>query len=162
MFSSSVGSRILLDVPLGAYLSGGIDSSLVVARMQKTSMSLVKTFTIGVGDKSLNQAEYVKSVAHHLGADQTEFYLTERVVFDVVLKLATIWDEPFADWSQNPTYLVSALALQHETIALCGDGGDELFGGYGRYTKAPVIWSKVSKYPIWSRKAVSKSCAISD
>ena len=154
--SEAVSSRMMSDVPLGAFLSGGVDSSLVTALMQKNSMQPVRTFTIGLGNESHNEAEYAKAVARHLGTDHTEFYLTDQDVLDVVPKLATIWDEPFADSSQIPTFLVSALTRQHVTVALSGDGGDELFAGYRRYAKASSLWSSLSRYPLWSRRMAVK------
>ena len=153
----SVAKQMISDVPLGAFLSGGIDSSLIVALMQECSVLPVNTFSIGFDDYRYNEANFAKSVSKHLGTCHTEMYVSSRDMMEVVPQIPTIYDEPFSDSSQIPTYLVSHLAKKRVSVSLSGDGGDELFGGYNRHVVADHHWHTISRIPALLRGIASKS-----
>ncbi len=155
LIGRAVSSQLISDVPLGAFLSGGIDSSLIVALMQAHGRARAKTFTIGFSDKEFDEAQYAKKVAAHLGTDHTELYVSPEETRAVIPLLPEIYDEPFADSSQIPTYLVSKMARNRVTVSLSGDAGDELFGGYTRYLMTSRIWNYLRLVPRAVRRSIA-------
>jgi len=154
LLRDSVDKRMISDVPLGAFLSGGIDSSLVVSVMQEVSQLPVKTFTIGFNDDDYDEASTAKSIADTLGTEHTEHYIEEKNAYSIVPELASVYDEPFADASQIPTMLVSRLAKRDVTVVLSGDGGDELMGGYSRHLFANKLWKYSKNIPLALRSMI--------
>lgn len=157
LLKDAVRQQMMADVPLGAFLSGGIDSSTVVALMQAQSSRPVKTFSIGFHEESYNEAEHAKAVARHLGTDHTEMYVTAEQAMAVIPRLPAQYDEPFSDSSQIPTFLVSQLARKHVAVSLSGDAGDELFCGYGRYRMTANLWKKLAAVPLPLRRFAASS-----
>lgn len=156
LLKASIQDQMMADVPVGAFLSAGIDSSTVVALMQSLHPDKVKTFTIGMEDEKYNEAVYAKEIAAHLGTEHTELYITEEDARGVIPKIPFIFGEPFADSSQIPTYLVSRMTREHVTVSLSGDGGDELFCGYNSYASVDRIWGKMKSVPYGIRKLASE------
>ncbi len=155
LIAQSIRGQLISDVPLGAFLSGGIDSSLIVSIMQSLSANPVKTFSIGFNDKQYDEAVFASEIASHLGTDHTEMYVDDKEIMNVIPLLPEIYCEPFADSSQLPTFIVSKMARQHVTVALSGDAGDELFGGYTPYKFMPKYWDFICNVPFPLRKFAS-------
>jgi asparagine synthase (glutamine-hydrolysing) len=154
--AQAVKAQSISDVPLGVFLSGGVDSSTIAALMQEQTSTPIKTFTIGFDESGFDEAPYARAVAEHLGTDHTEMRVTAQMAQDVIKQLPHMYDEPFADSSQIPMHLVCRAARQHVTVVLSGDAGDELFGGYNRYFWGPRIWGRVSWLPFGVRKLLGQ------
>jgi len=154
LLSEAVGSQMVSDVPLGAFLSGGVDSSTIVALMQKHSRTPVKTFSIGFDVPEYDEAPYAAAVSRHIGTEHTQQYVTAQDALNVIPLLPTMYDEPFSDMSQIPTYLVSRMARQHVTVSLSGDAGDELFMGYQRYFDALSSYQQLHRLPMLTQQMI--------
>lgn len=156
LLKNSISQQMIADVPVGAFLSAGIDSSTIVALMQSVHHGKVKSFTIGMEEKSYDEALYAGKIAKHLGTEHTELYISKEDALMVIPKLGDMFGEPFGDSSQIPTFLVSKMTREHVTVSLSGDGGDELFCGYRAYDSVERIWNKMKAIPYPARKAASR------
>ncbi len=157
VLGTAIERQLMADVPLGALFSGGIDSSTVVALMQARSARKVKTFTIGFEEQSHDESGYARAIADHLKTDHTELRLSGRAALDLIPKMPDVYDEPFADTSQLPTYLLMQLTRENVTVALSGDGADELFGGYSRYSTIPKLWRSMRAVPYPIRQSLGQA-----
>jgi len=155
----AVRRQMLSDVPLGAFLSGGIDSSLIVALMQKNSAARVKTFTVGFDEREFDESAHAAAVARHLGTEHSEIRITAAEARAAIPRVTAIFDEPFADASQLPTFLICQAARPHVAVALTGDGGDEIFGGYTRYQRVPSLWNRLEGIPFPARRGLGAALA---
>ena len=155
--SAAVAARMVADVPVGAFLSGGIDSSAIVALMQRHASMPVRTFTVGFSDRAFDESSEAAAVAAHLGTDHTAVHVGDAEAMEVIPQLADIWDEPFADVSQIPTHLVSRVARHDVTVSLSGDGGDELFAGYNRHAWLDRVWGKAVLVPAGARRGAGSA-----
>ena len=156
LLSDSIKMQSISDVPIGVFLSGGIDSSLVTSIMQNQSISPIKTFTIGFDDKGFDEAEYASDIAKYLNTDHHSLYIGNKDIIDSIDSISKVYDEPFADSSQIPTHLLCKMTKKHVTVSLSGDGGDELFYGYMRYSFTKEVWSKIKFIPRPLRLIIAK------
>ena len=157
LLKSVIKEKMVADVPVGAFLSGGVDSSIITAIMQSQSNTPINTFTVGFSEEIYNEAIYAKTIANHIGTKHTELYVTPQQALEVIPDLPSLYCEPFADSSQIPTFLISKLAREKVTVAITGDAADELFGGYNRYTLTKKFWGKISNSPIWARSFMAST-----
>ena len=156
LLNDSIRMQSISDVPIGVFLSGGIDSSLVTSIMQNQSISPIKTFTIGFDDQEFNEAEYARHIAKHLNTDHHDLYLRDKDIIHSIDNISKVYDEPFADSSQIPTHLLCQMTKKHVTVSLSGDGGDELFYGYMRYSFTKEVWNKIKFIPYPLRLIIAK------